>query len=685
MPTPWTNSLRLPCALALLGVAWLDAAAQTPLPAPPVVLTNASQIRALTSEEARKELPVRLRAVVNVVGGDSNKTIFIQDETGGAFINSYSRARSFKPGQFIEVAGKSHAGLFVNGIRSAEIRVLGQRALPPAAPASFDDLLSGRFHYERVEVTGVVRAVSVETNRFTIQLALGTRSLELQVQTLLTAGSPSLVDARVRVTGLAAGYINDKRQLVAPQLVVHSLDDVRVELPAPSDPFAAPTLAVSQLLNFHPEGAAGHRVKVRGVVTHQQRGAALFLRDEGRGLFAETPQIGAVRLGDVVELVGFPAMGKFSAFLEDATFRRVGHEAGPPPVATTVREALRGTSDADLVTIEAQLLEVLRSPAESVLVLRGDDTVFNARLARVPLDLPVGSRLRLTGVCRVEESSLPGIGFRANPRSIELLLRSEEDIVVLTAPSPWTAERLTAIAGGLLVLLVAAFAWAALLRRRVSEQTEVIGKKAEREAVLEERHRMAREMHDTLAQSFSGLGFQLESLAASLPPSDAAARTRLDTAKQMVRHGQEEFRRSLMNLRAQELERGGLAEALGELGHQLTAGTGIAFDLRVRGIARGLGEAVENNLLRIGQECVTNAVRHAKPSRIVAEVIFEPGQIRLRVQDDGVAFDAAQAGHLTNGHFGWRGIRERAEQIKADVKLTSQPGHGTEVVVTVGN
>ena len=151
----------------------------------------------------------------------------------------------------------------------------------------------------------------------------------------------------------------------------------------------------------------------------------------------------------------------------------------------------------------------------------------------------------------------------------------------------------------------------------------------------------------------------------------------------MVRHGQEEFRRSLMNLRAQELERGGLAEALGELGRQMTAGTGIAFDLQLRGTARGLPESVENNLLRIGQECVTNAVRHAKPGRIDAEVIFEPSQVRLRVKDDGAGFDPAQLERDRNGHFGWCGIRERAEQIKADVRLASQPGAGTEVLVTV--
>lgn len=676
-------AVRLLGALSLAVLAGCDDAVAQP--APTVTLTNCAQLRALTPEEARQEHLVKLRAVVTVIGGDLSATIFIQDETGGSFLAGTRNSRGLEPGSFIEVRGKSYAGLFVPGVRATDIRLVGRRELPLPVPASFDDLLSGRLHYQRVEVAGVVRAVTLATNRVTLRLALGARKLDVQVLEPAPAEPPLLVDARVRITGLAAGYINDKRQLVTPQLVLPTLADVRVETAAPADTFAVPARAVAELLNFDPAGTPAHRVMVRGVVTHQQRGAALFLRDGDRGVFAQTPQRESVQPGDVVEVAGFPAMGTFSALLEDAVFRRVGREADPLPIVTNVRDALRGTNDADLVSLEAQLLEVLQTPLESVLVLRASDTAFNARLARAPLDLAVGSRLRLTGVCRVEESTSPGTGFHANPHSIELLLRSAEDIAVLTAPSPWTAERLTAVAGGLLMLLVAAFAWAVLLRRRVAEQTEVIRQKAEREAALEERHRMAREMHDTLAQSFSGLGFQLESLAASLPPTDDAARTRLDTAKQMVRHGQEEFRRSLMNLRAQELERGGLAEALGELGRQMTAGTGIAFDLQLRGTARGLSEAVENNLLRIGQECVTNAVRHAKASRIDAEVVFEPGQVRLRVKDDGAGFDAAQAGQPTNGHFGWRGIRERAEQIKAEVKLASQPGHGTEVVVTVGS
>jgi signal transduction histidine kinase len=251
---------------------------------------------------------------------------------------------------------------------------------------------------------------------------------------------------------------------------------------------------------------------------------------------------------------------------------------------------------------------------------------------------------------------------------------------VLLAPSWWTAGRLAVAALLLLALALGALAWAAQLRRRVAEQTEVIRRKIEREAMLEERQRVAREMHDTLAQSFSGVGFQLEALDAKLPSDDGLKQT-LATAKQLVRHGQEEFRRSLLNLRAQELERGGLAAALAELGRQITAGTGITFEFTERGAGRRLPEAVESNLLRIGQECLTNAVRHAKANHLSAELNHDDGAVRLTICDDGVGFDPAVLEGARDGHFGWRGIRERAEQIGARVELQSRPGKGTTVTV----
>jgi signal transduction histidine kinase len=647
-------------------------------------VTNAAQLRTLSFAEASSKVPVKLRATVTAF--NMGRSVFLQDETGGTFINGIRPAyANLRPGDVVEVEGVTHSGLFVPGINAAKVKRVGRAELPAAVPVHFDDLLTGKHHYQRVEISGIVRSVVPSPNptRVVITLACGPNTLELQLNSSAITNLPPLVDARVTVTGLAAGYINDRRQIIAPQLFLTRVRDIRVEVPPPANPFDAPLTAATALLNFDPAGISNHRVHVSGVVTHQQPGEAIFLRDAEHGLAVETTQDQTVRPGDVVEAIGFPAMGRFSAFLQNAEFRVVKRGLPPQPLPTTVTAVLHGTNDADLVTLDAQLLEVLETPAEKLLVLGAENTAFRARLPRTTLHLRNGSNLRLTGVCRVAEPEFSSERFGAIPGSIELLLRSPDDIAVIVAPSWWTAQRLAVATSVLLGLALAAFAWVVLLRRRVVEQSLVIREKIQREAALEERHRMAREMHDTLAQSFSGLGFQLEALKTKLPPDTDEVRRQLETARQMVRHGQESFRRSLMNLRAQELERGSLAEALPEIARQITAGTGIDVRCEVQRPATNLTEAVEMNLLRISQECLVNAVHHAKPARIELSLRQEPNGIQLCITDDGAGFEPEQLKHAPNGHFGWRGIHERADQIRAKVELDSHPGRGTKVTVTV--
>jgi signal transduction histidine kinase len=572
----------------------------------------------------------------------------------------------------------------MTGIKNPKVERLGRAALPDPVPVTYDDLLSGRYHYRRVQVEGVVRSARMQphTGDPILTLAIGPRKIDLEFVVAGVSNLPPLVDAKVTVAGLAAGAINARHQLRSPNLLVSRMEDLRVDYRPPGDPFDLPIVSSASLLNFQPAGTTGHRVRVRGVATHQQAGEALFLRDAGNGLLVRTRQTGAVTPGDVVEAIGFPAMGRFSAYLEDAEFRVVSH--GPPPRAAqaVIEQVMAGSRDADLVSIEGRVLEIVSSATETIVVLGSQGTVFRARLPKPLHNLQNGARVRLTGVCLIQESTLESASrFRANPLSVELLLRSEQDVVVASRPSPLTSERLAAAAGVLLALALLAFVWVALLRRRIAEQAEVIREKARREAALEERHRMAREMHDTLAQSFSGLGFQLDALKTRLPNDAEPARVQLEVARQMVHHGQEDFRRSLMNLRAQELERGGLEQILPEFAAQVTAGTNINVHCDIQPLPRLLDEQIQTNILRISQESLANAARHAKPNKIELSLSCERGVLRLRVSDDGIGYDPKAA--LQNGHFGIRGIYERAQQIRAKVDIQSEAGCGTVLTVTV--
>lgn len=679
------NYWRIGLTLLLGAVSILPAEESTAPAGPPAgTLTNIAQLRALSPTAAAQQFPVQFRATVTAM--NPPLSIFVQDATGGTFINGARPAfATLQSGDVLEITGVSYPGRFVSGITPGIVRQVGRTTLPEAVPVTFEDLTSARRHYERVVVSGIVRAVNIqpENRRSVLTLALGVNKLEALIVAPAATNLPALVDARVRLAGLAAGYINERRQLLAPQLFVSRMQDIQVEQPPLEDPFAAPLTAATALLNFTPGGVSPHRVRVQGQVTHHQPGEMIFLRQDGSGLMVQTKQATAVQPGDLIEAVGFPSMGRFSAQLENAEFRITGHAAAPAPVPTTIGAALGGTNDADLVVLNAQLFEVLETRDETLLVLGAESSVLRARLPRTPVSFRNGSQLRLTGVCWVVAPILPAGNFGASPGAIELLLRSVADVEVLESPSWWTARRLAIAAAILLGLALTGFGWVGLLRRRVLAQSRIIHEKVQREAVLEERHRMAREIHDTMAQSFSGLGFQLEALKTRLPPEAENVRPQLETAHQMVRHGQESFRRSLLNLRAPELERGSLAEALPEIARQIIGGTDIELRCAVAAPPRALPEAVESNLLRIGQECLFNAVQHGKPRRIELALTPLPGALQLRIADNGRGFDPGHAHPNGNNHFGLRGIRERAEQIAATLQLDSQPGRGTVVTVTV--
>jgi two-component system, NarL family, sensor kinase len=207
-------------------------------------------------------------------------------------------------------------------------------------------------------------------------------------------------------------------------------------------------------------------------------------------------------------------------------------------------------------------------------------------------------------------------------------------------------------------------------------------KQAEAASILEERNRMAREIHDTLAQAFTGILAQVGAANQVLMDDVEATQAHLDLIKELALTGLSEARRSVIALRPQLLEEGSLQSAL----HRLMAQTRAAANdttlyYEVKGTAYALPPEVESNLLRIGQEALTNAIKYANADEIRVELIYEQDQFLLRVKDNGQGFGVGSI--PSSEGFGLLGMSERAERINAQLSIASQPGRGTEIIVTV--
>ncbi|WP_242040980.1 PAS domain S-box protein [Leptolyngbya sp. FACHB-261] len=206
-------------------------------------------------------------------------------------------------------------------------------------------------------------------------------------------------------------------------------------------------------------------------------------------------------------------------------------------------------------------------------------------------------------------------------------------------------------------------------------------KQAEAASILEERNRMAREIHDTLAQAFTGILIQVDAATQVLTDDVEATQAHLDTIEELARTGLTEARRSVTALRPQLLEDGDLSSALERLVNQMRVATNTALIYSIQGIAYSLPVEVENNLLRIGQEALTNAIKYANANEIRIELVYDDAQCRLQVKDDGQGFGVV--GVPMSGGFGLLGMSERAERIGAQLTIESQPGQGTEIIVIV--
>jgi signal transduction histidine kinase/PAS domain-containing protein len=203
-----------------------------------------------------------------------------------------------------------------------------------------------------------------------------------------------------------------------------------------------------------------------------------------------------------------------------------------------------------------------------------------------------------------------------------------------------------------------------------------------KQAILEERNRMARDIHDSLAQAFTGIILQLEAakrkIAATQPE---AAQNCLSRARSLAASGLSEARRSVRALRPEALESDDLPSALYYIVEQMSWNTDVKITLQIDGTPRPIPVNVEINLLRIGQEALTNAVRHADAQNIRLNLLFEPEAVHLQIRDDGRGFQPQV--QLTNGGFGLIGMQERSRQIGGQLRLVSSIGRGTEAIVTV--
>lgn len=435
------------------------------------VLTTIREVRELPSEKARFGYPVHLRAVVTYANRPQ-KDLFIQDSTGGIFVDAGQLTVDFQSGQYVEIDGASGVGDFASEIDQPQIQVLGEASLPAPRKVSGEEFITGAQDSQFVELEGIVKSAAEDQGGLMLHLASGAISVPVFVLHYKPI-PPDLVGAKVRVRGVSGGVYNTQIQFLGALMLVPSMKNLTIEVPAPADLFAIPIRPIHLVLRLRPGGAFNQRVHVQGIVTLQRLGKAIYIQDEQEGLEAETRQTSRVAVGDRVDVVGFPEVGDFSPILQDAVYRKIGTGAVPSATVVTAEQALLGLYDFKLIKIQGRLLGISTRANQRSLTISTGNAIFGAEIdgavnQNQVAKFRIGSLVRLTGICDIQ------VDENRHPTGFTVLLRNPADIIVLKQAPWWNLQRALFLLAFTGLAIVGVLAWVRLLRRRVEQQTEII-------------------------------------------------------------------------------------------------------------------------------------------------------------------------------------------------------------------
>jgi diguanylate cyclase (GGDEF)-like protein len=479
-------------ALALI-LGWSVAA----WAAPPVPLHSLRAIHALTIAEAGKALPVAFEATVTYFRG-SERTLFVQDGDVGIYVNSPADA-SLVPGDRVLVYGKTHAD-FSPDVYSDRVVVLRHGDLPRPIPSSFDELIRTERDCLVVTVHGVVHTIDVEgrtdmrgpglpmLTQVRAQLLTEGGYIPMFIDDFDENGVSNLLDAEVEVTGTAGGVFDGKMQQTGVVLHVNSIANIRVLHPAAASPWGLPITPMDQILTrFHVKEMTS-RVRVHGVITYYHPGSAVVIQSGSRSLWVATQTRAPLSVGAEADAIGFPDAHNGLLALAHAEIHDSQVWAPVQPLPVAWKQLTASHNLFDLVSIEGRVVAAVREASQDEFVLESDHHLFTAIYRHPEIDLgpmkeiPQGAMVRVAGICIIEDSN----PFNGDV-PFDILMRSFDDIAVVSRPSLVNIRNLMLIVGLLLITVFGSLARGWALERKTRRQTAALATRNEVEADLERR------------------------------------------------------------------------------------------------------------------------------------------------------------------------------------------------------
>ena len=481
------------CLPKLAEILFL-AVASIPLAAEPI--RTLRDFRQMSNAEAAKSLPVAVTATVTYFR-TYEKTLFVQDGRFAAYVSA-TTPLTLIPGDRILIQGRTQAS-FKPIIISSDIRLIEHGKMPTPLHVNYRDLLDedldGRYVTVHGSLSSAILTLSSGRHVTAMELRMDGGYAGITLDTDESWHLDDLFDAEVEISGVASGRFDGKMQKTGVLIHCSSFDQVRILLKSLVNQWSIPVTPMDQILKAYNVRDRSERVRVRGVITYFRQPNMAVLQIGGRSLRIFTPTITPMRVGDLAEATGIPTVDDGFLALRWGNLRSLGRAAAITPRPLRWDDLASGKFAFDLVSLEGTVVTQMRQQSQDSYIISTDGKLVAASLRHpfvyewgkkvAPPPMRViapGSRVRITGVDILDEGN-PFNGAMA----FGMLLRSADDIAVISNP-PWmNVQNLTRVVAFLLIAVLLFAIWSWLLKRRVSEQTRQLAARIEMEADQERR------------------------------------------------------------------------------------------------------------------------------------------------------------------------------------------------------
>lgn len=605
-------------------------------------------------------------------------------------------------GSRLEIWGTLHRGNYRPVLDAIGWRVLGQEKLPPPPQADLARFFRGEYDCNRIRVTGVVERWREVDGLWDLLAATNEGKYFIRVPKPSLSNAPDeYIGQTVNVCGIATGLFNTRGELVTPGVTVNGPADIAVITPTLEIDNSPLFIPLERIDSFRGLRNQNERVRTRGVITLVAQDESVYIQKGLRGVIVESSKSHGFRPGDQVEVVGKLNHRRSITGINGTTIRVIDHPGEIEPTAISPADIVRVNSSSVLqrgravpsdffavrIRFSGRVYDLQQTQAGGTLLLDTDGCLTTVSMSRAVFlslrGLQRESTVEITGVTMPPEHPAtrhvnPLVA--GNESFLQVLISDASDLVIISRPPWWTPGRLTALLAATAAVLIGGGIWNTALSARVTKQAAKISGYVRSQTLLNERLRIARELHDTMEQDLACLMMKID---AEVSLQDAEQpRGFLQGVRRHLAQIQAEAHDFLWDLRDPIRVGGNLSAAMVSQIEYLQAMTDVPIRCQRQLGGIFVAPRIQHTILRVARESIGNAIRHAAASQIDVSIKYDKGIISLVVADDGVGFEKSDVACL-EGHYGLTGMRERIEQIGGRLEIEASRGRGTTVCVTV--